>query len=398
MVSRRDFLKNSSLASVSLMMPGFLKGLRFSSDAADGKKLVIIQFSGGNDGLNTVVPYRNDTYFRSRPGLAIGAGEVLPVSEELGLNPALKDFRSLYDEGFVSVLNNVGYPNPDRSHFRSMDIWHSGSSAEAYWNTGWLGRYMDASCAGCAQPHKVLEIDELLSLAVKGEQSKALALMDPARLQRTTNDPYFHALAAQFAATGATHSDSDYLYKTLAETLQSAAYIHQQSRIYASKIDYPQAPLGRQLKLIAELIVSGAETSVYYVSLSGFDTHVRQRAQQDRLLQQYSESVAAFVKDLKTNGQFDNTLIMTFSEFGRRVEQNASGGTDHGKANNLFLIGGKLRRPGFYNEAPDLNSLDEGDVSYRIDFRQVYASLLHDWLGADDQVILKESFDRLDIV
>lgn len=398
MSSRRDFLKYSSLASAATLMPGFLSNLAGKALNPNGKKLVIIQFSGGNDGLNTCIPYRDDGYFQARPSLAIPSTEVLPLTDELALNPTMTGLRSLYDEGLVTILNRVGYPNPDRSHFRSMDIWHSASNADEYWNTGWLGRYLDADCVGCAKPHKILEIDDLLSLAVKGTESKALALQDVKRLLRSTQDRYVKSLSEAYEAASQDESNLDYLYKTMAETVNSAEYLHQQSRIYRSTIDYPQGKLGKQLKLVAELLISGVDTSVFYVSLSGFDTHVRQRGQQDRLLKQYSEAVSAFVKDLKQNNQLNDTLIMTFSEFGRRVAQNASGGTDHGKANNLFLIGGGLKQAGVYNAAPDLTQLDAGDVPFDIDFRQVYATVLKDWLDADDEAILARKFKRLKLV
>jgi uncharacterized protein (DUF1501 family) len=393
MSSRRDFLKLSSLASASMLMPGFLKDLRFHPLHSEEKKLVIIQWSGGNDGLNTIIPYGDDAYYRLRPKLGIPAAEVLKLNDYQGLHPEMGALRNLYEQGEVSILNSVGYPNPDRSHFRSMDIWHTGSGAENNWETGWLGRYLDHACAGCARPHTILEMEQNLSLAVKGETHTALAVQNPTQLYQSTRDPWFAQLLQQAPATDG--GELSYLYKTLAETKESAAYLHETSKIYRSKLDWPASPLARQLKLVSELICSGAETKVYYVSLSGFDTHVRQQAQQTRLLKQYAEAMDVFVQDLKQNQQFDQTLIMTFSEFGRRVAENASGGTDHGKANNLLLMGGKLRQAGFVNAAPDLAQLDAGDLSWQIDFRQVYASLLHDWLEADDEAILQQKFERL---
>lgn len=396
MTSRRDFLKLSSLASASVLMPGFLQAMRFSSLAADGKKLVVIQWSGGNDGLNSIIPFEDDLYYKARPTLGLDKEKVLKLNAYQGFNPVMAPLRDIFDEGQMTILNSVGYPNPDRSHFRSMDIWHSGSGADQHWETGWLGRYLDHTCSGCAKPHTVLEIDESLSLAVKGADLSALAVTDPRRLFRNTQDPWLlHQLEA---GRPHSHPDLDFLYKTMTETIESAEYIHEQHKIYSSTIDYPVNPLARQLKLIAELINSGAETSVYYTSLPGFDTHVNQRGKQNRLLTQYSEAVAAFVKDLKQHDQFENTVIMTFSEFGRRVKQNASGGTDHGKANNLFLIGGQLQTPGFFNSAPDLSQLDDGDLAWEIDFRRIYATLLKDWLGADDEAILQAGFERMPLL
>ncbi|MCI4671299.1 MAG: DUF1501 domain-containing protein [Bacteroidia bacterium] len=395
MTNRRDFLKISSLASASFFMPRFLGNAVFDPANANGKKLIVIQLSGGNDGLNTLVPFEDDVYYNGRPGIGIAKEETLRISDFQGFNPAMEEMRDIFLNGEMCVLNSVGYPNPDRSHFRSMDIWHTGSNSDEYWNSGWLGRYLDHSCEGCAKPHEVLEIDGGLSLSMKGEEATGLALTNPKLLYNNTRNPWLDALSNQH-----NHSDDDldFLYKNITESKNSAEYIHEQSKIYSSKQEYPANGFGRNLKLIAELICSGIDTSVFYVSLPGFDTHVRQTPQHKRLLTTYSQGVGALVKDLRKKGMLDNTLIMTFSEFGRRVKQNASGGTDHGKGNNVYLIGGKLKKQGIFNEAPDLAALDKGDVKWKIDFRTVYADLLKNWLGADDKAILKRSFKPLGIV
>ena len=397
MYTRRDFIKASGLASTATLMPAFLSKLDHKNHIGSAKKLIIIQLSGGNDGLNTCIPFRNDNYYRSRPQLGIGKGEVLALNDEMGLNPAMSAFRELYDKGQVSILNSVGYPNPDRSHFRSMDIWHTASNSDEYWDHGWLGRYLDSACSGCASPHKVVEVDDTLSLANKGTRTKGLAMRDPDRLYKATQDPYLQALN-NGAGNISEDNDLDFLYKTMTETIQSAAYLHSKVQKYKSRIKYPATKFGREIKLIAELIGSGVETDVFYLSLTGFDTHVRQRGQHDRLLKQYSEGVSALVRDLKQIGVFRDTLIMTFSEFGRRVEENASGGTDHGKANNLFLIGDRLKRTGVINENPDLSQLDDGDLKYKLDFRNVYADVLKNWLEADDTNILKRSFNPVGLL
>jgi len=394
--SRRDFLKTSGFASAAILMPRFLQGLSPLSFRNPDRKLVIIQQSGGNDGLNAYVPFRNDAYYSARPQLAVKSQDVLRLNDEMGLNPAMSALREIYDQGWMSMVNSVGYPNPDRSHFRSMDIWHAGSGSDEHWDTGWLGRYLDHACSGASRPHQVVEIDDTLSLAVKGRETKGLAVRNPKQLYQSTQGEWMQNLQQHAPQPG--HSELDYLYKTLTETTSSAAYLYERSQVYTSKISYPVSSLGRQLKMVAELICSGVETSVFYVSMTGFDTHIRQRGQHDRLLKQYSEAVAAFVKDLSKQGRLSDTAVLTFSEFGRRVKENASGGTDHGKANTLSLIGGSLKTPGVFNAAPDLSRLDDGDVSYEVDFRQVYATLLHDWLGVDDTLILKRSFDRLQLV
>lgn len=399
-LNRRRFLQVGSLASAATLMPRFLKALEKGSLVPPGNKvLVVIQLSGGNDGLNTVIPYRNDIYYKMRPSLGIKQQQALSLNDELGIHPALTGLKGLYDDGSLGILNNVGYPNPDRSHFRSMDIWHSASNAADYWSTGWIGRYLDAQCKGCDKPTQALEIDDTLSLALKGDAAKGLALTDPNRLSGTSSDPYFRELLkAHGAAKDDGHHNVDYLYKTMAETISSASYIQQQFRTYKSKESYPNSELGKNMKTISELIMSDINTKVYYVSHGSFDTHVGQQGQQERLFKQLDEAVSVFVQDLKKNNRFQDVVVMTFSEFGRRVGQNASGGTDHGTANNMFLIGGGLQQKGLLNEGPDLTDLQEGDLKYKVDFKSVYATLLKKWLGADDQEILKQQYKYLDFV
>lgn len=382
-----------------MMVPAFLSGFsrerRYGSRA--GKILVVVQLSGGNDGLNTIIPYRNDVYYQSRPSLAIAQQEVLPVSDDLGFNPSLQSLRELYDEGLVSIINSVGYPNPDRSHFRSMDIWHTGSPSDTYWSTGWLGRYLDSNCQGCASPHHAIEVDDSLSLALRGEERRGFAMSNPAQVARAAGNKFLKVVGERYHEHE--HSEQvDYLYKTLINTQSSADYLAEQAKVYRSTVAYPATPFGRDLKQIAELITADTDTRVYYVSLSGFDTHARQKGIQERLLQQYADGMKAFVQDLKQNNLLRDTVILTFSEFGRRVAQNASQGTDHGTANNVFLLGGDLKAPGFFNAAPDLRTLDNGDLIYQVDFRQIYATLLDRWLEADAGQIMQGRFAELGIV
>lgn len=391
MTSRRDFLKTSALASTLLFVPRFLHRLGAQPlpalRDAGGRRLVVVQLGGGNDGLNTIVPFRNDLYYQARPTLALREQSgLLLLENDLALNPRMGALKGLYDQGHLTVLNSVGYPNPDRSHFRSMDIWHTGSAADEYLSTGWLGRYLDAACAGCATGHAGIEVDDTLSLAMKGARRKGLALKNPQKLRDLTRNRLLSAASHQPAATGL--NELDYLYKTLAETASSANYLYEKSKVYQSKVTYPQTDFARSLKTTAELINSGLDTRVYYAALSGFDTHARQQEQQGKLLQDLSDGLGAFVDDLQRGGNLDSTLILVFSEFGRRVAQNASNGTDHGTANNVLLLGGRLRRPGVANAAPDLADLDAGDLRHQVDFRSIYATVLRDWLGVDNQQVL----------
>jgi uncharacterized protein (DUF1501 family) len=395
-IKRKEFLQIGSLATASFMLPKFLQAFEKPAMVPAGNKvLVIVQLSGGNDGLNTVIPVRNDIYYKERPRLGIAKDKSLLITDEVGLNPALPCFKSLYDEGNLGILNNVGYPNPDRSHFRSMDIWHSASNSNEYMNTGWVGRYLDAQCKGCGKPTQAMELDDTLSLALKGEENKGLAFKDPKKLYNSSNAKYFKEINANHQKGDET---IDYLYKTMSETISSADYIYQQSKIHPSNESYPNTELGKDLKTIASLIFSNINTKVYYVSLGSFDTHINQDNQQKRLFTELNDAVKSFTNDLKKNNRFDDVMMMAFSEFGRRVSQNASGGTDHGTANNMFFIGGGLKEKGLLNAMPDLSDLNEGDLKYKIDFKSVYATLLHNWLGADDKMILGKQYEHLKFI
>jgi len=398
--TRRDFLRTSALASTLLLVPKFLHaldrgpGLAGLRDAIGARRLIVVQLSGGNDGLNTVIPYKNDLYYKARPTLGIKESEgILTLDKDLGLHPALKGLKGLYDQGQLAVLNSVGYPNPDRSHFRSMDIWQTGSGADQVVSTGWLGRYLDSNCPDCQRPYNALEVDDTLSLALKGNIRKGLALKNTDKFHQLNQN---HLLAKVSKEVAPTHHDQvDYLYKTLAETASSADYLYEKSKIYKSTVAYPNSDFGKNLKTTAELINSGVESRVYYLALSGFDTHVRQHEQQQRLFTDLGDGLAALAYDLRQHDQWNNTLVLVFSEFGRRVGQNASNGTDHGTANTVFVAGGALQKKGVINDAPDLVNLDQGDLRHQIDFRSIYATILKDWLGADDTAILGSGFERM---
>ena len=397
LIKRRNFIQIGSLATGTLFVPQFLKAFEKPKMVPPGNKIVVvIQLSGGNDGLNTVIPYRNDAYYRGRPRLGIKKEQALGITDDAGLHPSLTHFRALHDAGRLGILNSVGYPNPDRSHFRSMDIWQTGSQSNEVLNTGWIGRYLDAQCAGCDKPTQALEVDDVLSLALKGEMEKGLAFRNPRNLYGSSQEIYFRELAKDHGHEG--NSQADYLYKTMADTISSADYIFQQSKLHPSSQQYPSSQLGQSLKTIAGLIFSEINTKVYYVSLGSFDTHINQDAQQKRLFTELNEALQSFTTDLSANHRMDDVLIFTFSEFGRRVSQNASGGTDHGTANNMFLISGGLKQKGLINDMPNLEDLQDGDLKYNVDFKSVYATILNNWLGADDEKILGRKYDHLSFI
>ena len=398
LIKRKHFIQVGSLATASMMLPKFLKAFETGKMVPPGNKVVVIlQLSGGNDGLNTVIPTRNDIYYRSRPRLGIKREKALTLTDEIGLHPALPAFKAMYDDGSLAIINNVGYPNPDRSHFRSMDIWHTASQSNEYWSNGWVGRYLDAQCNGCDKPTQAIEIDDVLSLALKGNNLKGIAVKDPRRLYGTANEKFFRDVMKNHRDE-AGEQPVDYLYKTMAETLSSADYIFQQSKLHPTNAEYPKSELGNSLKTIASLIFSEINTKVYYVSLGSFDTHINQDMQQQRLFTEMNDAVNAFVNDMKAQRRFDDVLLFTFSEFGRRVEQNASNGTDHGTANNMFLVSGGLKQKGVINPLPDLSDLNEGDLKYNVDFKDVYATVLNKWLKADDKLILNNKYNYMNFI
>ena len=396
-MKRRDFLIKSSMASSVVLVPSFMKAFESLDPRLFGyNKLVVIQLSGGNDGLNTLIPYRNDLYYSNRPGISIPKNRLIDMNGELGLNENLSPLKALYDKGYLSIINNVGYPNPNRSHFRSTDIWHTASNASEYLDSGWMGRYIDQYGK---KPYTGIEVDDSLSLILKGRTINGVATKDAKKMFNNAKTPFFSKVLETQTETHLSEHNLGYLYKTMVGAKSSAKYIYETSKTSTSTKSYPNNPFAKQLKTTAEFINSKLETKVYYVSMGGFDTHANQANRQSRLLKTYSEAIDVFVKDLEASDSFKDTLILTFSEFGRRVQQNAAGGTDHGAANNLFVIGKNLKKPGLYNNSPDLTDLDKnGDLKYTIDFRSVYATLLDQWLDASHSKVLGSSFETLDFI
>ena len=378
-------------------MPNDLKAFEnYATTNLGFKKLVVIQLAGGNDGLNTIVPYRNDIYYKNRPSLSIKKSNLIAVTDELGFNKNLAPLKNLYDQGYLSIINNVGYPNPNRSHFRATDIWQTASDSNQYLETGWLGRYINQYGK---MPYSGIELDDSLSLILKGKDLNGIATKNPKLLFNTTQTPYFKKVLEHKGDAHLSEHNLGYLYKTMLEAKSSAKYIFETTKTFETKQTYPNNPFGKQLKTTAQFINSNIDTKVFYVSMGGFDTHAGQLEKQNRLLDIYSKSIEVFVKDLEQNDTFKDTLILTFSEFGRRVQQNAADGTDHGAANNVFVIGKHLKKPGFYNEAPNLLDLDANkDIKFSVDFRNIYATLLDKWLEVDATTILNKQFNSLDFI
>ncbi len=398
-MKRRNFIKRTSLATGGMFfIPEFLKAFENNGlNVSSFKKLVIIQLKGGNDGLNTIVPYRNDFYYSHRGSIAIPKNELIGLNSEVGFHPSLEPLKRLFDKGYISIINNVGYPNPNRSHFRSSDIWQTASDSDQFLQSGWVGRFLDEIKAN---PRKAIEVDQNLSLMLKGEAKNGLAITNPKLFYRLLKQPFFDGVLRNYSTDQhLSEHNLGYLYNTMIDAKSSAEYINEKTKTPKSPITYPKNILAKQLKTIAEFISAGLDTQVYYAALSGFDTHANQKNRQARLLKLYAESMHAFVDDLEKNNAFDDTLILTFSEFGRRVKQNGSNGTDHGAANNVFIIGKNLKKAGLYNALPDLQNLDaNGDLKYAVDFREVYATILDKWLQVNDAKILNKNFSKLDFI
>lgn len=395
-MKRRDFLKQTTFASGTFFVPQFLKAFeQIPAKTFGNKKVVIIQLKGGNDGLNTIVPFRNDIYYQQRKNIAIKQNNLLKISDEIGLHKSLQPLQNLYDKGFLSIVNNVGYPNPNLSHFRSTDIWQTASDSNQYLQNGWVGRYLDYTNAN---PTKAIEVDESLSLLLKGKTKNGLAVTDSKTLYNSLKEPFFKEVLSQQEAHLNEHN-LGYLYNTMIAAKSSSKYIYEKNKVVKASNNYPKNVFGKQLKAISQFINSGLETQVYYAGLTGFDTHVNQENKQARLLETYAESMNVFVEDLQKNNSFDDVLILTFSEFGRRVKQNESNGTDHGTANNVFIMGKNLKKQGLYNNLPNLSDLDaNGNLKHEIDFREIYATILDKWLQVDDTAILNKSFSKLKFV
>ena len=426
-LTRRAFLRTSLLgAALSWTIPVFLERtlITLNAQAADssiqamtGKDhpiLVVLQLAGGNDGLNTIIPFEDDLYFAARPTLGIPKGQVIALDHLVGLNPSLVPLKGLYDNGNLAIIQGVGYPNPNRSHFRSTEIWQTAADAQQTLTKGWLGRYFDNCCNG-ADPTVSVFLGEQLPEAFSAANPTGVAIGKPGNLGfDRENDPDEARLFSELNGMepGSVSGDSigtlagpnksgmsalEYLQRTALDAQVSTDKIKRVLRGTKNDATYPKNQLGNSLSLISRLIAGGLPTRVYYASQGGYDTHAGQANTHKRLLNDLATSLAAFCADLKAKGIFDRVIVMTFSEFGRRVHENANGGTDHGTAAPMFVCGGGVK-PGLYGKQPTLTSLDTGDLVYNVDFRSVYSTILSRWMKAPAAQILGRDFPKLDFV
>lgn len=354
--------------------------------------LVVCQLSGGNDGLNTVVPYAAKEYYDLRPALGIAEKDVLKLDESVGLHPSLAGLHTLFKEGKVAVIGNVGYPKPNRSHFKSMEIWQT-ASPEKMMATGWLGRQLDLDLGHHPlNPVVALGLSTERPLALAAEKASVPCFASLADVQGLIGDPDAERMLRQIQGADAMMGSTTAAVQQASKSaLDAMAILSKQVKNYDPKQTYPNDAFGNGFKQIAQLIATSPATRVVYFSTGGFDTHARQPDQHARLLKGLGDSLLAFQREMEAIGKADKVVVLTFSEFGRRAHENASLGTDHGAAAPMFLVG-KSVKGGLHDAKPDLANLVDGDVAHKVDFRQVYAAALDDWMGGDSEVVLGQKF------
>lgn len=407
--TRRSFLKStfagSSLVAYGLTTPSFLTRTAAAVPGLEDKAsqetiLVVVQLTGGNDGINTVIPFNDPLYAASRPTLKQKPSDMKKLSKEIALHPAMAGLAGLWEEQAVSIVQGVGYPNPNQSHFTSMDIWHS-AKVEGPHSDGWLGRSLGNFQKGAGLGYHLGNKGEASPLAMTGPVKCAtlstladfeLQTLGQTGLERRNQRDTIEQAAKP--GSGSTSPLLDYVQRTATGTFSTVKRLRELAKQYQPKVPYPANALAERLKLAAQLIQAEVGARIYYVEQDGYDTHSDQAASHARLLGDLSSALTAFYQDLKANGQHKRVLILTFSEFGRRVKENGSLGTDHGAAAPVFLIGGKLK-PGLVGAHPRLDQLEDGNLKHHTDFRSIYATILDQWLGVSSKDISKSTFPTL---
>ncbi len=391
-IKRRLFLTRAATGSAVMTFGTSAPAVLCQAAAtarSDDRLLVVVEMAGGNDGLNAVVPHSDPAYHQARPKLGIAKAETLAINGSIGLHPSMRGFADLLEQGRFAVVQGVGYPNPNRSHFESMDIWHSCQRKDVPRQDGWIGRYLEAAglselsdpaavhLGGDKQPFALMSRD----IRVPSIQS-----LEQFRLRANGSVDIKTAIRELSQKSSANPDSTDpandllgFVQSSTSSAIMASQRMESATKNDSAKKPYPKSGLGKKLETVAKLIASGIGTRIYYVRIDGFDTHANQPAAHAALLREVSEGVSSLVQDLDQRGDGDRTIVMCFSEFGRRVAENASEGTDHGTAGPVFLAGNKVRA-GLIGNTPSLTDLDQGDLRFETDFRQVYAGVLQDWL------------------
>jgi uncharacterized protein (DUF1501 family) len=408
--TRREFLRHSlatgSLVSLGLTVPNFLTrtALAAPNAARAGARdtiLVVVQLTGGNDGLNTVIPFKDAEYAKLRPTLKQPAAQIKKLTDDIGLHPSMDGLAGLLEDGALCAVQGVGYPNPTQSHFRSMDIWQAASTAETF-TEGWIGKGL-RQMPGTGAFHLATS-NESAPLALNGAPARAPSITSLEDFQlklaaASGSDKKEQKAIIEGSARPGSDKPSllDFVQRTAANTYASSQRLQEIGKNYQPKATYPQTPLANRLKLAAQLIDANLGARIFYVSLENFDTHASQATTHAQLLGQLSTAMTAFYKDMAARGYKDRLLTMTFSEFGRRARENGSKGTDHGSAAPMLLVGGKVKA-GLVGKHPSLTQLEMGNLKHNIDFRQVYAAVLDNWLGVSSKDVLGQRFEPIEVV
>jgi uncharacterized protein (DUF1501 family) len=403
--NRREFLTaaigSSVVLSIDGIAPAFLNRVLATEKSGSDTVLVVVQLTGGNDGLNTVIPFADDAYFRSRPKLAVPANQILKLDDRIGLHPVLHGLAELHGRGTLAIIQGVGYPQPNRSHFESMDIWHTCHRKDQRNDDGWLGRYVEQLHEQAGTDPLALHVGsekQPFALAARQVRSPSLASLDQFQL-RTDGEEQSADVIRKLSASRRDSGSRilDFVQTSTQAALTASQRLEIARRDYQTPVEYPATGLGQKLRIVAQLIHAGLATRVYYMELDGFDTHARQRDAHAALLGELSGAVKAFMDDATHHGFADRVLLLSFSEFGRRVAENASEGTDHGAAAPVVLCGGRVKG-GLVGDHPSLSDLDDGDLKFHTDFRQVYATVLQRWLNSPSESLLGGRYEMLPCV
>lgn len=409
-LSRRDFLIKGTALLATLGLGGASRIwanespslLSLGESDVESPVLVVVQLNGGNDGLNTVIPYGSGIYYDARPTLRITQNEVLALNHEVGLHPSLSGLHKMYQDGKLAVIQGVGYPKPNHSHFRSMEIWQT-AEPEALGRTGWLGKYLETSLCDYRNPLKALQVGGGNQKAFNSDRVgvpviqtlETYTLLDPKTPAQDRN-----RIAKAFLDMYSTSYQMDQLAvisQKGKEAYESVDAIQSLTTGYLNKVEYPKTPFARDLQVVVKLLSGGSGTRVFYVQLGGFDDHALEKDQHARLLKELDNCLAAFAADLEVHNLHQRVVTMAFSEFGRRVKENGSGGTDHGTAGPMFVMGDRVKG-GLYGSHPNLANLYMGDLNYEVDFRSVYYTMLEDWLKGDAKAVLGKSYEKFKFI
>ena len=411
--TRREFLK-TGLSTMGAIMsaPMLLSYLARQAEAAprtvgSSKILVLVQLSGGNDGLNTVIPYTDPAYLKLRPAIGIKPDAVLKLNDKIGLNPNMGPFQDLHKAGKLAIIQGVGYPNPNRSHFRSIEIWQTAEPLKVK-ETGWIGRYLDLANSGKSTADNIfpaINVDPILPKTLSAQKVVVPSISDIKNFTFKADPRYeadralrletFNNIYQNYPAVKAnSHPYVEELRRVGLDTTEASRSIAKMVADYKSDVKYPNNGFGRGLQFISQLIAGGVNCGIYNITLGGFDTHTNEQRGHENLFRTLCQGIQAFQSDLENHNLDKDVIVMTFSEFGRRVAENGGRGTDHGAAAPMFVIGSSVKG-GIIGDQPSLTDLDDGDLKYKIDFRSVYATILDKWLHADSKSILLDKYDQL---